>query len=165
MITTPVLKKNSFSDKAFKQEEGIMITTPVLKKTSLSANASKTREDLLITTPVAQKPKFTDEAFKSEEGDSATTTTDTISTTTTTTTNTAEEEGALSWRYIGKAEDLKKIKCQRVYSKKGSKRDLGLFYNRRESTFHALGAWRGHMGKLNTCRLHPLAAWCGLWVS
>ena len=44
MITTPVLKKNSFSDKAFKQEEGIMITTPVLKKTSLSANASKKHE-------------------------------------------------------------------------------------------------------------------------
>ncbi|XP_070178591.1 Rieske domain-containing protein-like [Littorina saxatilis] len=57
-----------------------------------------------------------------------------------------EEEAAPTWRFIGEFEILKQQRCRRVYSKKGSKNDLGLFFNKEDGTFHAMGAWCGHMG-------------------
>ncbi|KAK7481465.1 hypothetical protein BaRGS_00027316 [Batillaria attramentaria] len=53
-------------------------------------------------------------------------------------------DGTLTWRLVGEFRDLIMKKCRRVYSKKGSRHDLGLFFH--NGTFYALGAWCGHMG-------------------
>jgi len=149
MITTPDRQKKCSSDILFKEKEPIIVNIPGLQKNNYSDKPSELEEAVMITSPViTQKPKVTDEAFKSGEATNANTNTWTTTSTTTDNNNstTTDDELATLWRYLGEANDLKQKKCQRLYSKKGSKRDLGLFYDREEGAFHALGAWCGHMG-------------------
>ena len=164
MITTPDRQKKRSSDMLFKEKEPIIVNIPGLQQNNYSDEPSELEEAVMITSPViTQKPKVTDEAFKSEAANANTNTWTTISTTTdNNNSTTTDDELATLWRYLGKADDLKQKKCQRLYSKKGSKRDLGLFYDREEGEFYALGAWCGHMGTSGS--LSRCCVCCEFWL-